>query len=109
MAHYESLADELRAALCDRTGISEKRMFGGLCLMLNGHMLCGTFRDGGMYRVGKQNEAAALALPHVRPMAVGGRRMGGLVEVDAEAIVDPDLRSRLLDLALGFVSGLPPK
>jgi len=109
MAHDERLADELRAALGDRPGVSERRMFGGLCLLLHGNMLCGTFRDGGMYRVGKPNEAAALELPHTRPMVLGGRRMGGLVEVDAEAIVDPELRSRLLDLAIGFVSRLPPK
>ena len=109
MAYDERLADELRAALGDRPGLSERRMFGGLCLMLNGHMLCGTFRDGGMYRVGKDKEAAALALPHVRPMEMTGRRMGGLVEVDAEAIVDPELRAELLRLALGFVESLPPK
>lgn len=109
MAYDERLADELRAALGDRPGLSERRMFGGLCLMLNGRMLCGTFRDGGMYRVGKDNEAAALALPHVRPMEMTGRRMGGLVEVDAEAIVDPELRAQLLRLALGFVESLPPK
>jgi hypothetical protein len=42
-------------------------------------------------------------------MEMTGRRMGGLVEVDAEAIVDPELRAELLRLALGFVESLPPK
>jgi hypothetical protein len=77
--------------------------------MLNGNMVCGTFRDRGMYRVGKGNEAAALEAPHVRPMAMGGRPMPGIVEADREAIVDPALRGRLLGLALRFVESLPAK
>lgn len=84
-------------------------MFGGLCFMVEGNMLCGTWRDRGMYRVGKANESAALALPHVRPMAIGGRPMPGIVEADRPAIADAGLRDRLLGLALGFVATLPPK
>jgi hypothetical protein len=38
-----------------------------------------------------------------------GRPMPGLVEADREAIVDPELRGRLLALALDIVGGLPPK
>ena len=109
MAYDEGLAATLRAALADRSGIGERKMFGGLCIMLHGNMLCGTYRDRGMYRVGKANEAAALALPHVRPMAMTGRPMPGIVEADREAIEDRELRDRLLGLALGFVETLPPK
>jgi hypothetical protein len=62
-----------------------------------------------MYRVGKANQHAALALPHVHPMAMTGRPMPGLVEVEAVAITDPELRSRLLGLARDFVGALPAK
>jgi hypothetical protein len=109
MPYDEGLAQTLRQALAGRGGVSERKMFGGLCFMLNGNMVCGTFRDRGMYRVGKGNEAAALEAPHVRPMAMGGRTMPGIVEADREAIVDPALRERLLGLALGFVESLPAK
>jgi hypothetical protein len=109
MPYDETLAETLRTALAGRPGVSERKMFGGLCFLLDGNMLCGTYRDGGMYRVGKGNEAAALALPHVRPMTMGGRTMPGLVDAGREAIADPDLRGRLLGLALDFVGELPPK
>jgi TfoX/Sxy family transcriptional regulator of competence genes len=109
MAYDEALAETLRAALGDLPGISERKMFGGLCFLMNGNMLCGTYRDGGMYRVGKANHDAALALPHVRPMAMTGRPMPGLVEVDAEAFTDASLRDRLMALALGFVGPMAPK
>jgi hypothetical protein len=109
MAYDEGLADVIRRALAGRPGITERRMFGGLAFMLDGNMLCGTYRDGGMYRVGKAHAAAALALPGVRPMAMGGRTMPGLVEVGAAGFTDPDLRDRLMGLALDFVGGLPAK
>jgi TfoX/Sxy family transcriptional regulator of competence genes len=109
MAYDEALAQALRDALAGQGAVSERKMFGGLAFMLGGNMVCGTYRDRGMMRVGKANEPTALALPHVRPMAMTGRPMPGLVEVDREAIADPDLRGRLLDLALGFVRSLPPK
>jgi hypothetical protein len=109
MAYNEGLAQVIRDALAGRSGVSEKKMFGGLCFLLDGNMLCGTYRDGGMYRVGRANEAAALALPHVRPMTMTGRRMPGLVDVDAEGFTDDALRDRLIGLALDFVGGLPAK
>ena len=109
MAYDEGLAATIREALAGRPGISERKMFGGLCFLMNGNMLCGTYRDRGMYRVGKQREAEALALPHVQPMTMTGRPMPGMVDVDAEAFTDPALRDRLMGLALEFIGGLPAK
>ena len=60
-------------------------MFGGLCFMLNGNMLCGVAKEGGMARVGKENEAAALELPGIEPLSFTGRKMGGMVDVNPES------------------------
>ncbi len=110
MAYDEGLAETLRAALDDLPGaVSERRMFGGLCFLWNGHMLCGVMRDGAMFRVGKAHQSAALAVAQTRPMAFTGRPMGGLVEAEAETVIDDALRARLLALAVDFVRSLPPK
>jgi hypothetical protein len=109
MAYDEGLAQVIREALADRPGISEKKMFGGLCFLMNGNMLCGVYREGGMYRAGKEQADAALALPHVQPMAMTGRAIPGLVEVDAEAFTEEALREKLMGMAIAFVGGLPPK
>jgi hypothetical protein len=42
----EALAEQLRRRLGSRGGFSEKRMFGGVCFMLNGNMLCGAGKNG---------------------------------------------------------------
>lgn len=109
MAYDDGILETLRGDLGGRPALSEKRMFGGVCLMLNGNMLCGTSGDHIMYRVGKANESAALAVPGAAEMGFTGRRMGGFVELAGEAVADDAARTRLLSLALEFVGGLPAK
>lgn len=109
MAFDEYLAEIFRHSLRGYLGVSEKRMFGGLCFMLNGNMLCGVSRTGGMARVGKDNEAEALALDGVGPLSFTGRKMGGFVDVGEDAMENGEVREAVLELAIEFVGALPPK
>lgn len=109
MAYDEGLAEILRGDLNDLPAITEKKMFGGLCFMIQGNMLCGVHAGGGMFRVGKDNQAAALAIDGASPMAFTGRPMGGLVDVTDDAMVDDVRRAALMRLALDFVGALPAK
>ncbi|MEM8842809.1 MAG: TfoX/Sxy family protein [Pseudomonadota bacterium] len=105
----EAQAAILRDALTGLPGITEQRMFGGLCFLLNGNMLCGSWKHGGMFRVGKEREAAARAEPGVGEMTATGRRMSGLVQVDPAVLEDDAARGRLLAHAIAFVGALPAK
>jgi TfoX/Sxy family transcriptional regulator of competence genes len=112
MAFDEGLSQRLRDALGEVAGISEKRMMGGLCFLLNGNML-GTVnrrdgRDRLMFRVGQANEAEALARPGATIVVMGKRRMAGYVFVDAEACGDAELTGWVA-MALSYVGNLPPK
>ncbi|WP_343078821.1 TfoX/Sxy family protein [Ostreiculturibacter nitratireducens] len=108
MAYDEGLAQLMRDDLAGEE-VSERRMFGGLAFLLNGHMLCGVHRGGAMFRVGKPNEAAALAIPGAAPMMFTGKPMGGMVDFSDEATADDALRGKVMALALSFVKSLPPK
>jgi TfoX/Sxy family transcriptional regulator of competence genes len=108
MAYDPGLAQTLRDALADLP-VTEKRMFGGLAFLLNGHMVCGVHKGGAMVRVGKAGEAEALTLNGVSQMLFTGRPMAGMVDVADAAVEDDAVRGRLLDLALAAVSALPPK
>ena len=104
------LRDDLTEALGPRTGeLSERKMFGGLCFMLNRNMLCGVHKRGLMYRVGKGNADTALALEGAQPMTFTGRPMGGLIELHEDDMDRDATRTGLLALALQFVDRLPPK
>jgi len=109
MAYDEGLAEILRNDLADMGNVEEKRMFGGLCFMLDGHMVCGVHKGGGMFRVGKERHAEALAVPGAAPMAFTGRPMGGLVDVSDDAMADDGRRGQLMALALENVRSLPPR
>lgn len=113
MAYDELLAERFRAALGNTKGVSEKRMMGGICFLINGNMVGGADRakDGEgrfMFRVGKDNGEKASALEGGKLMMQGGRQMTGLYFVDEKACTDEVMRS-WLDLALSFASSLPPK
>jgi TfoX/Sxy family transcriptional regulator of competence genes len=109
MAYDAGLAEVLRDALADAPGITEKRMFGGLCFLMHGNMLCGVHSGGAMFRVGKAREAEALAIPGARAMTFTGRRMGGMIEVADEAMGDRQAVARWLTLAREFVGPMPAK
>ncbi|MBN9889110.1 TfoX/Sxy family protein [Salipiger abyssi] len=109
MAYDEGLAETLRDALGALPGLGEKRMFGALCFLRDGNMICGIRGAGGLFRTGKEALEEAEALPGVAPAIMGGRRMGGFVEADEYAMADDEIRARLLDMALAFTAMLPPK
>ena len=109
MAYDEGLAQLMRDDLCDLDGLTEKKMFGGICFLLHGNMVCGVHSGGGMFRVGKANEAAALAVDGAGDMMFTGKKMGGMVDVDDDALEDDDRRGRLMALAVGYAASLPPK
>ena len=111
MAANEILVERMRDALASRGNIEERRMFGGLCVLMNGNMLCGASGSGGdrfMFRVGKDREAEALARPGASPMDFTGRRMGGMVWVDPDSAIGTGLKD-WVDLAAAFVGTLPDK
>lgn len=108
MAYDPGLAQQLRDALAGQP-ITEKKMFGGLCFLSGGHMICGLHKGGTMYRVGKDSYAAALALPRVQPMLMGGRTMAAMVTMSLEDSASDGLRAPVLAMALATVQALPPK
>jgi hypothetical protein len=108
MAVDEDLAARMRAVLAGTGAVREVRMFGGLCFMLNGNMVAGTSKRGLLVRVGKDQQANALARPGARCMEMTGRPMEGYVFVDPPPANEQTLRDWLA-LAVAFVKTLPPK
>ena len=98
----------MRGALRRRAGVTEKKMFGGYCWMLNGNMLCGVEVGRFMFRVGKTLEADALARPGASPMDITGRPMKGFVWVRAVEAEGRALKA-WIDLAARYVGAMPAK
>ncbi|MCC6983288.1 MAG: TfoX/Sxy family protein [Bauldia sp.] len=102
----EDLLSRVRAEL--PPGAIERKMFGGVCFMLEGNMVAGVSPRGLLVRVGKEGHAAALARGSARSL-MAGREMQGYVVVDPAALATRQSLRSWLDLALAFVRTLPPK
>ena len=109
MARDEGLEEQIREELGPLDGLREVAMFGGLAWMLDGNLLCACRHDGLLARLGKGNEAWALAVPGIGEMQMGARRMNGWVRAGPDAVADDAVRAKLLEGALAFVRTLSAK
>lgn len=105
----DDLAEQIRAFIGDDPNVGEIRMFGGTCFTLNGNMMVGTMKDGGLLaRVGEAQEAAALALPGATRMNFTGREMKGFIIVAPEELDEKAIEGWIA-MASRFVGPMPPK
>ena len=109
MAYNEELALRVRQSLGAQEGIVERKMFGGLCFMVNGNMCCGVMGDEVIVRVGAERYEDALTLPHAREMDFTGRPMRGFVVVSADGVVTGDGLDQWVQRGVRFAASLPPK
>ncbi len=109
MAYDEGLAERLRERVDPHAAITERKMFGGLCFLLDGNMCFGIVGDELMVRVGRDAWDEALSLPHAREMDFTGRSMRGMVYVDVDGISEDDDLDAWVKRGLTFASSLPAK
>jgi TfoX N-terminal domain len=110
MAYDEKTAERVRKLLSSRPDIAEKKMMGGLCFMVRGHMCCSVSGRGGlMGRVGANAQDAALRETHVQPIEMAGRIMTGFVRIAPEGYHAEASLKAWLDRAVDFVTSLPEK
>ncbi len=109
MPYDEHLEERLDRILSRQAGVATKKMFGGLCYLLDGNMMCGIVGETLMLRLGEEGAAAALGEEHARPMDFTGRPMKTMVYIDPEGIEsDADLEG-WVTRAIGFAKSLPAK
>lgn len=110
MAYDEGLAQRLRERFREMGAeTEEKKMFGGLCFMVNRHMCCGVLSDRLMARVGPDQYKDALHEEYCSPMDFTGRPLKGMVYVSSEGLADDKQLQQWVQRCLDFIHTLPPK
>lgn len=109
MAFSETLASRIRDVIVSERDITEKKMFGGIAFMLNGHMFAGIVGDDLMLRIGKDGYDDALKRAHVRPMDFTGRPMQGFIYVGPAGIKTRGALKSWIDKAAAYARACPPK
>ncbi|MEP6962275.1 MAG: TfoX/Sxy family protein [Acidobacteriota bacterium] len=112
MAFDEILGQRVLAIIqaeCPEQAITEKRMFGGLGIMINGNMACGVVGYNLMVRVGTDAHDECVALPHAGPMDFTGKPMKGFLYVYPEGFDSAQDLKKWVRRGIAFAQSLPKK
>lgn len=109
MAYAEDLAARIRIQLIERENYVEKKLFGGICFMLQGNMACGIIHDYLISRVGPGAYAAALEQPHAAIFDFTGRPMRGWVQIAPAGTRSATELAEWIEKGVAFALSLPPK
>ena len=103
MAYNEKLADRVRELIAEeQKNIEEKKMFGGLCFMVNDKMCIGVEKERLMVRINPQKYDEVIEKEGCRPMDFTGKVMKGFVFVDVEAVQSKNQLQYWINLALQY-------
>jgi TfoX/Sxy family transcriptional regulator of competence genes len=109
VAYDEGLAIRLRGLIGGESGLAEKKMFGGLAMLLDGNMAVGVHGDDLIVRTDPGQQEELLAEPGARVFDLTGRPMKGWLLVEGDGCAkDADLR-RWVDRGVAYARSLPAK
>jgi TfoX/Sxy family transcriptional regulator of competence genes len=109
MAFDEQLASRVWKLFEELPDARERRMFGGVAFMVDGHIACGVIGDDLMLRLGEEAADAALDEPHVRPFDFTGRPSRKSVFVEPAALASDAELAGWVERAVAYTRGLPAK
>jgi len=103
MSYNEKLADRVRELISLTHKITEeKKMFGGLCFMVNDKMCVGVEMERMMVRLNPDLYEEVMEKEGCQPMDFTGKSMKGFVFVDIEALNTKKKLEYWIKLALDY-------
>ena len=109
MSYNQEFAQRILDVLGPLPGLDSKKMFGGMCYLLNGNMLCGVIDNRMIVRLNKQSHEEAMTRPHTHPFDYTGKAMSGWLTVDEEGCQSEEDLADWVQVCLEYVRTLPPK
>jgi TfoX N-terminal domain len=110
MAYDEDLANRIRELMAAESGVTEKKMFGGLAFLIGGHMAVAASGQGGlMVRCAPEETERLIAKPHARRFEMRGREMDGWLRVDNDGVKTKRGLEPWVRIGVGYAKALPPK
>jgi hypothetical protein len=109
VAYDVHLADRIRSILQSAAEFSEKKMFGGLAFMVNGHMCCGVLKTDLVLRLAPEEAAASLRQPHTRPMDFTGKPMKSMIYVSGTGADSDKALAAWVESAVRLARSVPEK
>ena len=103
MAYNETLANRVRELIAEtHNNIEEKKMFGGLCFMVNDKMCIGVEQERLMLRIDPASYESLLEKDGCTPMDFTGKPMKGYIYVDIDVLKTKKQINYWVGLALEY-------
>jgi TfoX/Sxy family transcriptional regulator of competence genes len=110
VAYDEVLAARIRDLIAGESGLTEKKMFGGLAFLIGGNMAVAASGQGGLLvRVDPAESDDLVAKTQARPMEMRGREMQGWLRVDADDVKTKRELVRWIERGTTYARALPAK
>jgi TfoX/Sxy family transcriptional regulator of competence genes len=106
----EGLADRIRELIAGESGLTEKKMFGGLAFLIGGNMAVAASGQGGvLVRVDPTQSDMLVATTSARLMEMRGRSMQGWLRIDSEDLRTKRQLAKWVGLGARYARSLPAK
>lgn len=109
MPYDEEIESRINNIVSRWKNTDSKRMFGGICHLLDGNMFSGVYKDFLILRLGEEESRKALQVPFVRPFDITGKPMKGWVMVEKGGFSSDDALKAWLMKARKFAADLAPR
>jgi len=109
LAFDEGLHERIKEILARKIDFQYKKMFGGICYLLNGNMLGGIINNELFVRVDKDLYDELLEKDFTHVFDVTGKIMKGWVVISPGGIEDDSELESWLDFGVEFAGSLPVK
>ena len=109
MPYNEEIEKRVQKVVSRWKNTTAKKMFGGVCHLLNGNMVGGVYKDFLILRLGEAESNKALKLSYSKPFDITGKPMKGWVMMSEDGFKSDAELKEWLNKARGFVKTLPPK
>jgi hypothetical protein len=110
MAVDQELAARIRGLIALDPRVTEKKMFGGICFLLDGRILVGVRRNGALLvQCGAEAAAAAIRREGVTHMRMGDRDAANFIDVEGDSLETEEGLGEWIALAERYLMTLPPK
>jgi TfoX/Sxy family transcriptional regulator of competence genes len=109
MPYSTTLEDKIEDIIHQGDTIEKKKMFGGICYLINGNMCFGIWKDYLIVRMGLDLAAEKLKQDHVRQFDITGKPMKGWVMIEKGSWNKRDELTGWLDIGRSFALSLPKK
>ena len=109
MPYNTILEDKIEDIVHQWDSFDKKKMFGGICYLINGNMCFGVWKDCLIVRMALELAAEKLNNDHVREFDITGIPMKGWVMVEKGSWTKRSELAIWLDIGRSFALSLPKK